>query len=393
MIATEKHLKTTAGIRGVFYFQFRDGDTIVQSPGMLTGAVQLDSTAGGGIITMPPDTENLSYPGLPAGLHTYEIRIAGVPAVRGLLEVQPSLLPPPETSTSVFFDLDLGTTMAINVEIGTGRNGTNGKDAYEIAVVQGYKGTRDQWLASLKGDSPSISGLVPWATYNAHANSTSTHVSTADRTKWNAAATGLSYAVKILWTNPPSGPYYRDDLHSACTSCGYEYDWLASSGCNLIVYTDTPTLQQPLLATLDSYKSTSPGSSYALQTVSLYTALREHISNGGDSPGGGGTSASTIRRNYWRLRWTKFPDVYSPGTVSSLVRAQLDQDGYTYTYDTDDACDIYTEDSTLAFGFINQLSEFIAPQANGTYTLQRAWMDVDPLAAACADRLNRLRTP
>lgn len=33
-----------------------------------------------------------------------------------------------------------------------------GKDAYEIAVMKGFKGTVDEWLASLKGDKP-IKGI------------------------------------------------------------------------------------------------------------------------------------------------------------------------------------------------------------------------------------------
>lgn len=34
-----------------------------------------------------------------------------------------------------------------------GTNGTDGKSAYEIAVEQGYTGTEEEWLESLKGDS------------------------------------------------------------------------------------------------------------------------------------------------------------------------------------------------------------------------------------------------
>lgn len=34
---------------------------------------------------------------------------------------------------------------------GVGRDGTDGKSAYEVAVSEGFKGTKEEWLASLKG--------------------------------------------------------------------------------------------------------------------------------------------------------------------------------------------------------------------------------------------------
>ena len=35
----------------------------------------------------------------------------------------------------------------------TGASGTNGKSAYELAVEKGYEGTLEEWLASLKGEA------------------------------------------------------------------------------------------------------------------------------------------------------------------------------------------------------------------------------------------------
>lgn len=43
---------------------------------------------------------------------------------------------------------------------GTGTPGKDGKSAYEIAVSKGFKGTEEEWLASLKGD-PGEDGAIP----------------------------------------------------------------------------------------------------------------------------------------------------------------------------------------------------------------------------------------
>lgn len=37
-----------------------------------------------------------------------------------------------------------------------GKDGTNGKSAYELAVDNGYKGTEQDWLESLKGESVTV---------------------------------------------------------------------------------------------------------------------------------------------------------------------------------------------------------------------------------------------
>lgn len=36
--------------------------------------------------------------------------------------------------------------------------GIQGKSAYEIAVENGFQGTEEEWLESLKGDTPDLSG-------------------------------------------------------------------------------------------------------------------------------------------------------------------------------------------------------------------------------------------
>lgn len=45
-------------------------------------------------------------------------------------------------------------------ESGTGTPGQDGKSAYEIAVENGFEGTEEEWLASLKGD-PGEDGATP----------------------------------------------------------------------------------------------------------------------------------------------------------------------------------------------------------------------------------------
>lgn len=36
--------------------------------------------------------------------------------------------------------------------------GIQGKSAYEVAVENGFKGTEQEWLESLKGETPDLSG-------------------------------------------------------------------------------------------------------------------------------------------------------------------------------------------------------------------------------------------
>ncbi|AZJ44323.1 collagen-like protein [Bacillus velezensis] len=45
---------------------------------------------------------------------------------------------------------DTGATGATGVKGATGAAGKDGKSAYELAVPQGFSGTLDEWLASLK---------------------------------------------------------------------------------------------------------------------------------------------------------------------------------------------------------------------------------------------------
>lgn len=45
---------------------------------------------------------------------------------------------------------DTGATGATGVKGATGAAGKDGKSAYELAVQQGFSGTLDEWLASLK---------------------------------------------------------------------------------------------------------------------------------------------------------------------------------------------------------------------------------------------------
>lgn len=40
-----------------------------------------------------------------------------------------------------------------------GNDGTNGKSAYELAVENGFSGTQEEWLESLKGSSGAFSGF------------------------------------------------------------------------------------------------------------------------------------------------------------------------------------------------------------------------------------------
>lgn len=45
---------------------------------------------------------------------------------------------------------------------GSGGSGANGKSAYEIAVDNGFVGTEQEWLESLKGESPHIGENGNW---------------------------------------------------------------------------------------------------------------------------------------------------------------------------------------------------------------------------------------
>lgn len=56
--------------------------------------------------------------------------------------------------------LDIGSVISIvddyvyinNINTGINVKGSDGKSAYEIAVSMGFKGTIEEWLASLKGE-------------------------------------------------------------------------------------------------------------------------------------------------------------------------------------------------------------------------------------------------
>lgn len=45
---------------------------------------------------------------------------------------------------------------------GSGGTGADGKSAYEIAVANGFVGTEQEWLDSLKGDAPRIGDNGNW---------------------------------------------------------------------------------------------------------------------------------------------------------------------------------------------------------------------------------------
>ena len=57
-----------------------------------------------------------------------------------------------------FFALLLMSVLLLTSCMGT-TTVSGGKSAYEIAVDNGFKGTEQEWLASLKADSPSVESL------------------------------------------------------------------------------------------------------------------------------------------------------------------------------------------------------------------------------------------
>lgn len=317
MLAQNLHIKTTSGIPGAFACIFKKFGVEVSPPGPLTGAVKLDAAAGGAVIPMQAEASAIRWPGLPAGVHTYEVAVSGLPCVRGHLEVLPGILPPPPEGDYISVSVDLLAQWRITVEVGSGRDGLNAPNNYELAQQQGYTGSLDQWLASLKGADADVSGLVPWGTYQQHANAADLHTTAADKTRWNAITPHASNA--------------------------------------------------------------------AIHVTAADKERWDAAAEGGGSSGG--ASSATVRRSYWRLRWTKFPDGFSSGSMAYEIGQTLSGEGYLYSYETDDLCDIYARGSYLSATVMAKLAQYTAPAANGTYTLERFDMDVDVFSLAIASRI------
>ena len=115
-----------------------------------------------------------------------------------------------------------------------GVNGTNGKSAYELAVENGYTGTLDEWLASLKGetgasgnngrgiisiDKTESNGLVDTykITYTDNSTSTFTVTNGKDGVSIEAAPGGSSYTPTV---SIKDGNWYIDGVDSGISALG-----------------------------------------------------------------------------------------------------------------------------------------------------------------------------
>lgn len=140
---------------------------------------------------------------------------------------------------SVFIEIDTGksyvfdeTNKIWNQNVSSGGSGVDGKSAYEIAVENGFEGTENEWLVSLKGEkgdpgndgapgTPGAKGttgadgrgvLSAEVTYRAHTSGT-----TAPTAGWTTTVPTVS-AGQYLWTKTVFT--YTDDTETTVYSVG-----------------------------------------------------------------------------------------------------------------------------------------------------------------------------
>ena len=130
-------------------------------------------------------------------------------------------------------------TNGTNGENGTnGTDGENGLSAYEIAVVNGFKGTEEEWVASLKGDkgdqgAPGENGKNGLNGENGKNGTSCTMEPLASKDGYKVICAGDSVGVLLNGTNGTNGTNGENGLSAydvavANGFTGTEEEWLAS---------------------------------------------------------------------------------------------------------------------------------------------------------------------
>lgn len=115
-----------------------------------------------------------------------------------------------------------------------GKDGTNGLSAYDIAVIQGFKGTATEWINSLKGDK-GPAGVAP--TIGSNGNWV---INGVDSGKPSRGATGSAGATPTIGSN---GNWFINGVDSGKPSRGVQGD--KGDGMQNVSYRLTTLVEKP----------------------------------------------------------------------------------------------------------------------------------------------------
>lgn len=111
------------------------------------------------------------------------------------------------------YDTDVVWTNLVALDDLKGTDGVNGKSAYEIALDNGFVGTEQEWLDSLRADSVTVNnimavgGNIALDTDNIPDTSDNRYVTDTDISKWNAKQDALTADVDYLTPTTASTTY------------------------------------------------------------------------------------------------------------------------------------------------------------------------------------------
>lgn len=308
---TSQHVEITTQSDTPGYIQFRlraNGMIAIGDISQLAGAIRLSN---GTIIPMVASMVStaeeaqmrLSYPALPADVHLYDVYYQGALLIYGHIEARPRCTPPGADDITpdarVTIDTDYGAVKQITVELGrkgdAGKDGDDGKSAYQVAVDSGYIGTEQQWLSSLRGAAGKsaydlavehgYSGSVTqWLAANKIQGADGksayqiavAHGYTGTEAEWleslKAEAEGVMRmsVLQMLWTRMPDGyspGIVADIVGSTLSSAGYTYT--TSRDDMYLIYTQDTALPSSVLEQLEQLANPGTGGVYVLTRIDV----------------------------------------------------------------------------------------------------------------------------
>lgn len=310
---TSQHVEITTQSDTPGYIQFAllsNGQIAIGNADDISGAIRLPNGTivpmVASMVTTPSEPQmRLSYPALAPDVYLYDVYYQGELLIYGHIEARPRCTPPAEGEDArlalVTLDIWSGTMRHVVIELGrkgdAGKDGDDGKSAYQVAVEHGYIGTEQQWLSSLRGDpgksaydlavEHGYSGSVTqWLAANKIQGADGksayqiavAHGYTGTETEWlaslkaEAEATTTVRGWVLQWTTTPTNSYYGD-LTTALTAAGYAY--AQQSDATWLIYTDDQSLDESVLTVLRRY--------IPPHDVGVYTLARIEILAGSHS--------------------------------------------------------------------------------------------------------------
>lgn len=184
-------------------------------------------------------------------------------------------------------------------------DGVDGKSAYQIALDNGFEGTEEEWLESLKGEGSSDDGVTPTGTI------TITENGTHDVTNYASVAVNVAGGGEVSIGNWHTGTFMietdenGDTVHTVTHNLGFIPTYIivwADEHNDLTKYSGKATIGGHKLGNNQGHiRKTNDDTTVSYSSAALINNITE------TSFDFGGVGATYIRPAGWTYRWFALP--------------------------------------------------------------------------------------